>query len=217
MIEPSGFVSKLLTFVLAGCLATLVALVAALTQMFPLERTQVFLLGSRPNAEQTISIKEFDVTMKNIDAYKENFIKEYILARNQIVPSNILMRRKWRAGAEGPVFAYSSTEIYAALMKTDMWHAIMLGTYEPLTFRCDVSFDKILPRVTGGNLETFAVRFRYICTDESTGQSTSKDFTIAVSTEFREQVGWSERLDNPLGLKVVGYEPEIGGDPLNVL
>jgi type IV secretory pathway component VirB8 len=37
-----------------------------------------------------------------------------------------------------------------------------------------------------------------------------------VSVEFQPNVSWNERLDNPLGLKVVGYEVESGGgDPLD--
>jgi type IV secretory pathway component VirB8 len=206
-----------MTFVLAGCLTVLVVLIATLAQMFPLERTQVFLLGSRPAAEQVISIKKFDVNAQNLEVFKENFIKEYIVARNQIIPSNSIMRRKWRADAEGIVFSYSDVDVYSEFMKTDFWHAIMIGKYEPLTFRCDVLFDKIVPRKLGGDTETFAVIFRYVCGDESTGQTASKDFTIAVSVGFRKSVNWNERLDNPLGLKVVGYEPESGGEPLNPL
>lgn len=218
MVEPSGFVSRLMTFVLAVCLAVLVIMIVTLNQMFPLERTQIFFLDSRPNAEQTIKIQNFDINPKNLGVFKENFIREYITARNQIIPSNVAMRHKWRADANGIVYALSSIDVYAAFMKTDLWHAIMVGKYEPFTFRCDVSFDRISPRKTGEKIETYAVSFRHICSDESTGQSTPKDFTIAVSLEFQSGINWNERLDNPLGLKVVGYEVENKGkDPLNVL
>jgi type IV secretory pathway component VirB8 len=208
-----------MTFVLACCLTALLALIAALSQMFPLERTQVFFLESRPQADQIISIEKFDVTPQNIGAYKENFIREYVAARNRIIPSNADMRLKWRADSSGLVFAYSSLDVYSEFIKTDMWHAIMVGKYEPLTFRCDVLFDKIAPRQLGSQPEKYAVKFRYVCGDErdkSTGQTLSKDFTIAVSLEFQNRLKWDERLDNPLGLKIVGYEVEDGGDdPLN--
>jgi len=54
------------------------------------------------------------------------------------------------------------------------------------------------------------------------GQYLSKTFTIAVSLAFLPNIRWNERLDNPLGLKVVGYVVESddsGGrnDPLNPL
>jgi type IV secretory pathway component VirB8 len=50
------------------------------------------------------------------------------------------------------------------------------------------------------------------------GQYLSKTFTIAVTLAFLPNIRWNERLDNPLGLKVVGYVVEDGGnDPLNPL
>jgi type IV secretory pathway component VirB8 len=153
----------------------------------------------------------------NLDVFKDNFIKEYITVRNQIIPSNPVMRRKWRADPDGLVYAYSSIDVYSSFMKTDLWHAIMVGKYEPLTFRCDVSFDKIVPRKIDRESEKYAVMFRWICSDESTGQSTTKDFTIAIGLAFQTSLNRDERLDNPLGLKVVEYEPETGVDPLNWL
>lgn len=218
MIEPTSLLSRLMAFVLAGCLTILIIMIVTLSQMFPLERTQIFFLASEPKSDQVISIKNFNVDARDLATYKENFIKEYIIARNQIVPSYPVMRRKWRADAIGSVFVYSSPDIYADFMKTDMWNAIMIGRYEPLAFRCDVSFYKTEPRRLGGAIEQYAVKLRYICADESTGQSEAKDFTIAISVAFQSNVNWNERLDNPLGLKVVGYEIEDGGrDPLNVL
>ena len=154
----------------------------------------------------------------NLGTFKENFIKQYIVARNQIIPSYFAMQRRWRADSEGLVYAMSSIEIYAEFTRTDMWHAVMIGRVEPLTFRCDVSFGRIVLRARRieENFETYAVNFRYICEDESAGQSIAKDFTIAISIAFQDSVNWNERLDNPLGLKVVGYEIESAhGDPLN--
>jgi type IV secretory pathway component VirB8 len=215
MIEPSGLVSRLMTFVLAGCLTVLAALAATLAEMFPLERTQVFFLTSGPRSEQVVSIQNFDMNRQNLDIYRDNFIKEYITARNQISPSGAAMQRKW--DTSGLVRNYSSLDVYRAFMDTEMWHAIMQGMYDRIPFRCDVNFDKpIAPRETGGEIKKYAVSFKYVCADESTGQSTSKDFTIAVSLAFQPNLKWSERLDNPLGLKVVGYEAEsAGGDPLD--
>lgn len=217
MIEPSGFVSRLMTFVLAGCLTALVVLIVALAQMFPLSRTQIFFLADQPKSDRMISIEKFDMTAQNLGTYKENFIKEYVIARNEIAPSNTAMRRRWRVG-DGPVYAYSSIDVYADFKQTDFWYAIMEGKYEPLMFRCEVSFDKIMPRETGGEIEKYAVRFHYICTDEFAGHKVAKDFTISIGLQFQTKLRWSERLDNPLGLKVVAYEIESGGgDPLNIL
>jgi type IV secretory pathway component VirB8 len=218
MLEPSRLLSRVMAFTLAGLAAALAALIAALSGMFPLERTQVFFLSTRPESAQIINITKFDMAVENLDAYKESFIKEYITARNQIVPDYPLMRRKWRADGGGLVFNYSDMDVYRGFMKTDMWHAIMEGKYEPFSFRCDVSFDKIVPRERGGEIEKFAARFRYICSDKSTGQGAPKDFTIRLGLRFQTELNYGERFDNPLGLKVVEYIVEDGGgDPLNWL
>ena len=215
MIEPSKLISRMMTFVLAGCLTVLFVLVVTLGNMFPLERTQVFLMRGALETDQTVAITRFDVNRQNLEAFKENFIRRYITVRNEIYPSNEVMQRRWQANAAGSVYAYSSLEIYSEFRNLDMWNAVMIGRYEPLMFRCDVSFGRIVPRVRG---VTYAVPFRFICTDESTGQSMHKDFTIAVTIAFQDTIGWGERLSNPLGLKVVGYRVESGGghDPLSL-
>jgi len=205
MIEPSSLISRLMTFVLAGCLTTLVVLVATLAQMFPLERTQVFMLHARPAADQIISVERFDININNMEAFKENFIKDYITLRNQIFPNYAAMRRKWRTGPEGMVYAFSSTGVYADFKKTDLWFAVMEGRREEMNFRCDVVFNRaIAPR----SPNVYAVRFRWICSDETTGQAIAKDFTIRIGLEFPRTLNWNERLDNPLGLKVSEYAVE---------
>ena len=218
MIEPNSLISRLMTFVLASALVLLIILITTLFKLFPLERTQVLFLSSEPSAGRVIAIQKFDINNENLSIYKENFLKEYMVKRNQIIPDNATMRNIWRADSGGIVYNYSSTDVYKKFMATDFWHAIMIGRFEPLTFKCDVSFDKIVLRRRRPEFETYAITFRWICSNENdTRQTASKDFTIAVSLAFQSNLDWNERLDNPLGLKVVGYEVESGGnDPLNI-
>jgi len=220
MIEPSSLVSRMMTFVLAGCLTALLVLIFTLFEMFPLERTEIFFLSSGPRSEQTITIRDFDVNNASIGTYKENFIKEYINARNQIVPDNVAMQRRWRI--PGIVYAYSSLDVYSVFKETDFWKAIMEGRFEPLPFKCDVSFaGRPAPRARApdNKSEKYAVNMKYICRDsrdKNTGHEVQENFTIAVTLAFQDNLDWNERLDNPLGLKVVGYEVEGGKpDPLN--
>lgn len=217
MIAPTGLISRLFTFVMAACLTTLVILIATLYSMFPLERTQVFFLTSRPANDQFIKIEGFDMSPTNMQAFKERFIREYMVARNQIVQSNNAMQIRWRPN--GLVHSYSSLEIFQEFIRTNLWRAIMENRHEPLFFRCDVSFGRIRLRTA----DTFEVNFAHICRDvlnENPGQSISNNFTIAVTVEFQPELRWNERLDNPLGLKVVGYVVEQDGrdgnsDPLD--
>jgi len=223
MIEASSLSSRLFTFVLAACLTTLVVLIVTLAGMFPLERAQIFFLTSRPADNQIIAIQNFDMNRGSLDTYKQQFIREYIIARNQIMPSNHVMRARWRVG--GLVHSYSSLPVFQEFVRTRFWHAVMEGRHEPLTFRCDVTFDRIAPRGRTPDAETFAVTFRHICriddafiTPDFAGQECSKTFTMAVTVEFLPNIRWDERLDNPLGLRVIGYTTEDGGnDPLNPL
>jgi type IV secretory pathway component VirB8 len=216
MIEPTSLISRLMVFVMAGAVTVLIVLIATLSEMFPLERTQIFFLKSEPSANQVISIEKFGMTLANIGEYKNVFIKEYVVKRNQILPDNGTMQTRWRSDKNGVVYAYSSIDVYSKFIDTEMWNAVMVGKYQPLTFNCNVSFGKIIPRQRTSDFEKYAVNFRYICYDESARQSISKDFTIALSLAFQTNINWDERLENPLGLKVVGYEIESGDtDPLN--
>lgn len=216
MIEPTSLISRLMVFVMAGAITVLIVLIITLSEMFPLERTQVFFMKSEPSANQVISIEKFGMTLANMGQYKDAFIKEYVEKRNQILPNNETMQLRWRSDKNGIVYSYSNIDVYSKFMDTEMWNAIMVGKYQPLTFNCNVSFGKISPRQRTQDFEKYAVKFRYICYYESARQSVSKDFTIALSLAFQTKINWDERLENPLGLKVVGYEIESGGtDPLN--
>ena len=60
-----------------------------------------------------------------------------------------------------------------------------------------------------------AVSFRYFC-ENNNRQTVKKDYTILIKIEIENKLKWSERLQNPLGMKVVEYSIETGGnDPLD--
>jgi len=216
MIEPPRLLSRLMAFVLAGSLAIFIVLVAALERMFPLEKTQIFFLSSKLEPDQVVAIQRMDLNPNSLEAYKISFIKDYMIKRNSVYPSNTAMRRIWYAGASSPLYAYSDEEVFRAMTKTDLYYAVMEGKWEPLIFNCGVTFAKqpeLHTRATG----TYSVRISYQCKDDSSGQTQSKPFTILVSVKVMDSVRWNERLDNPLGLKVVGYEVMDGDpDPLDV-
>lgn len=214
ILEPNTFTARMMSFVLAAAIATSLALVFAVSNMFPLTRTQVFLLNSHRAEGQVIEIQQLPVNDKTLTNYKENFIKEYIRARNEIIPNINVMRYKWRS-PDGPVYIWSSKEVYASFTETQLWSAFMQDA--PNTqFSCPIEFQSpvIEPR---GN-DKFAVRFRWFCTSESAGQTQPKDFTIVIGLTYAPEVKWNARQENPLGLQVSEYRIESGGDdPLNVL
>ena len=217
-IEPPVLISRLFTFVFAGALTVALVLVLAVVRLTPLTRTQIFFLTTVPHDAMEISLTSVAIDDRNMEIFKESFIKEYIKARNEIIPNAAAMQRRWRAEYNGTVFVWSSPEIYAHFAQRRMVNALMLDIPE-FEFRCSVNFGQIAPRANN----KFAVGFLYSCTDadgqplrDSAGQPLRKEYTIAIQLEMRPKIKWEERLRNPLGLKVIEYMIEVGGsDPLD--
>ena len=209
-LEPPVLLSRLMTFVFAGALAVALILVLTIVRIAPLQRTQVFFLTTTPHDNLEISLETLPVNDHNIGIYKESFIKEYIKARNEIIMNAGVMQRRWRADAGGQVYGWSSPDVFAAFYDTRMVTAMRTETPD-FEFRCSVEFKNIAPRAEN----QFAVSFVYSCVDNA-GQPTRKDYTILIKLDMQRRIKWSERLRNPLGIRVVEYKVENGeSDPLN--
>lgn len=219
-IEPPVLLSRLMTFVFAAALVVVVVLVVTLAKMYPLNRTQIFFLTTQPRSDLEIRLSSFSPDDKNIETYKYAFIKEYIKARNEIIPNSGVMQKKWSVGMDGYVHMWSTPDVYEAFTKTAMWTAYM-NELPDFMFRCPVEFydNPIAPRTEN----TYAVSFRYFCTN-SDGQSDDenstivlrKDYTIVLKLEMEDTIRWTDRMQNPLGIRVSEYRIESGDvDPLD--
>jgi type IV secretory pathway component VirB8 len=186
--------------------------------MYPLNRTQIFFLTTQPRVDLEIRLSSLTPDAENLEVYKHAFIKEYIKARNEIIPNAGVMRRKWSAGADGTVYMWSTPEVYEQFTKTGMWTAYM-NELPGFDFRCPVEFIGIYPRAEN----TYAINFRYFCTNSNGQDDTEtstiivkKDYTIVLKLELENTIKWTDRLQNPLGIRVSQYEIESGdGDPLD--
>ena len=213
-IEPPILLSRLMTFVFAAALVVVVVLVVTLAKMFPLNRPQIFFLTTQPRSDLEIRLYPMTPRDENVDIYKRSFIKEYIKARNEIIPNVGVMRRKWSNTDDGIVNMWSTPDVYAALTQTDLWTAYM-NDVPDTEFYCPVDFapNAIAPRSD----DTYAVSFTYFCTNNN-GQTDKKDYTIVIRLESDENptIKWGDRLNNPLGIRVAEYTVESGnGDPLD--
>ncbi len=213
-IEPPILLSRLVVFLFAGAVVVLAALGFTLYKMFPLNRPQVYFLMTQPRENLEITLTELPPTDENMKWFMRAFIREYIKARNEITPDSRAMLRKWNNDENGVVHTWSTPDVYAAFTQTNMWTALMNNTPD-FEFSCSVEFENgaITPRTA----DTFAVSFKYFCED-SGGQTDKKDYTIIVKLQMDDNatLKWSDRLDNPLGLRVSEYKIESGnGDPLN--
>lgn len=216
-IEPPILLSRLLIFVFAAMVVVLGVLGVTLYNMYPLDRPQIFFLMTAPQNNLDIVVAEMVPNEGEMfDNFKRTFIREYIRARNEIVPDARIMREKWSNGAEGVVNSWSTSEIYNDFTKTNMWNAWMSGVPD-FEFSCSVEFETgaIEPRDRAGT--EYSVNFRYFCSD-SDRQMDKKDYKIRVKLDMADgtQIKWGERLNNPLGIRVSEYVIESGnGDPLD--
>ncbi len=210
-IEPPILLSRLVVFVFAGMAVVLFALFVTLGKMFPLNRPEIFFITTKPANASSIQISELPVDGENVADYKRAFVMEYVRARNEVERNITTMRRKW--GSNGGIVAiWSDAKVYDAFKRTDMYNAIS-ADYPDFAFNCPVTF-------IGAPMElkenTYTVTMRYYC-DSNTGPTSKKDYKIRVGLAIDEDanIQWNERLNNPLGLKVVEYTVLNGNDPLD--
>ena len=90
----------------------------------------------------------------------------------------------------------------------------LFGEYPDFEFKCPVD---IIGTPQTFRKDQYTVKMRYYCS-YSGGQTEIKDYTILVGLTVDDaQIKWTERLDNPLGLKVSQYIVEGGADPLDTV
>ena len=98
--------------------------------------------------------------------------------------------------------------------KTTMFTALM-SEMPDFDFTCPVVFEGA--PIYLASEDRYQVKFRYFCAD-STGRTWPKDYTIKIklTSDQSPQIKWTDRIENPLGLRVQEYTVVEGdGDPLN--
>lgn len=213
-IEPPFLMSRILTLVLATAVVVLIALVITLGKMFPLEHPEVFFLEAIQRNNIDVKLTEMP---QNLAKYKTEFIKEYVKVRNEVSPNIALMQRKWN-DLDGIVHTMSTPQVFNAFSNTDMWAAVMQGDIPP-TFTCRVNFPDsyaVIPYRSARGDNEYEVRFYYGC--DLDGQTYTKDYKIRIKIDVSDNqtIKFSDRLENPLGIKVVEYNNlDNTGDPLD--
>lgn len=213
-VEPPVLLSRITVFVLATALVVLGVLVMTLTNMFPLNRPQIFFLQTEPRDDLVVKLIEVPPVDNNMEEYKKAFVREYVRHRNEVFTNPVVMQSKWNA-EDGIVRKMSTDDVYKKFAETDMFFAIM-GGMPGFDFQCPVSF--LGPPKYLSNDDVYHVQIRYFCTDNNTGQTIPKDYTIKIVLDayVDKQMKWVDRIENPLGLRVGEYTVVEGdGDPLD--
>lgn len=221
-IEPPVLISRVMTFVLAAAMIVLTVLFVTLYNMFPLNRPQIFFLRTVVRDNYDVKLVEMPPESVHLDNYKIAFVREYVRHRNEVFTDPETMLKKWNAD-DGAVRTMSSEDVYTDFANTGMFNAMMLGGMPNFTFRCPVNFyNAPIPMVAedeyGAGTNTFLVKFQYFC-ENSAGRTPEKDYTIKIKIQSDEgtNIKWADRIENPLGLRVVEYTISSGGsDPLNM-
>lgn len=213
-IEPPILLSRLMTFVFAATVVIATVLFITLYNMFPLDRPQIFFLRSQLREEREITLYPLPAQDANYDYFVRGFLREYVKARNEIVPNIADMRKKWNNDSNSVMHAWSAPDVYEQLQSTNMWRAIMNDSPD-FEFSCPVEFER--GAVTPFADNTYDVKFSYFCADNN-GQISKKNYTIRIKVEpvATKKMKWQDRLSNPLGIFVSEYSVISGnGDPLN--
>ena len=209
-IEPPILVSRLMTFVMATSLVVLGVLVFTLDKMFPLNRPQVFFLTSQMMDDQELTLTE--INTEDMDGYKKQFIKEYVRARNEIVPDLAIMRSKWANSSYGMVRTWSSDEVFGKFAETQMPNIINQNLDEVFDITCKVEFpfdNALIPDINAGTPDTYVVKFDYKCSYGPLGdQEYAQTYAIRVQlqSDANGSIKWADRMENPLGVRVIGYD-----------
>lgn len=221
-IEPPILISRLMTFVFVATVVMSAVLFFTLYNMFPLKRPQVFFLLSQQRADRVITLTELQAKndQQHYEYFIRGFIREYVKARNEIVPNIAEMRKKWNNDNNSVMYAWSSPAVYEQLQSTNMWRAFMNDSPD-FEFECPVEFEygAVAPFQEDKNQKTYDVKFSYYCRDtDNNRQISKKNYTIRITldTTPKEQMKWQDRLTNPLGIYVSEYSIiSDNGDPLN--
>ena len=213
-VEPPVLLSRLMTFVLATAIVVLGVLAMTLANMFPLNRPQIFFLTTEVRDNLDVKLIEMPPVDNNLEDYKMAFVREYVRHRNEVFTNPVVMQSKWNA-EDGIVRKMSTDDVYKKFAETDMFFSIMSGM-PGFDFQCPVNF--MGAPVYMSRDDAYQVKIRYFCTDNNTGQTIPKDYTIKIVLDAGadKQIKWVDRIENPLGLRVSEYTIVEGdGDPLS--
>ena len=225
VIEPPVLLSRILTFVLAASVVVLAVLVIALVKLAPLERPEVFFLVNNTLSVHT-AIKPLvpdSLNERAINDYEEGFVREYIIARNTLVPNVALVTKNW----SNVIKPWSSNRVYSALTRTTLYSEYTSSNTPP-ALSCSVNFiDKnkeqsVIKTGHDAKYDEYTVTFAWVCKN-SGGQTTSKNYKIRIRIQSvldDKALNTLENLnklrDNPLGTRVIEYTVLSGnGDPLD--
>ncbi|MDR2685507.1 MAG: hypothetical protein LBB23_01890 [Rickettsiales bacterium] len=190
--------SRIMGFALAAQLVVIFVLWATLDGLFPLVKKQVFFAAE---SERYIAVAPYYPDAKNLELFKQNFIRQYVVERLSVYPSSRTMSRRW--GMTGRVRAWSTSEVFREFSAEPLTKEVLAA--EPFWTTRIVFLENPTPR----GQDRYAIRVRKI-KELVAGHTTQEEATIILKLHFEDSrnIRWNDRLDNPFGVQVADYRIE---------
>jgi len=174
-----------------------VVLGIAINALSPLIRVEPMLVTFKDRSEQLVKIEPFERGTTGFELMTESLVRDYVLARHEIVLDDAELRRRW--GGRGLVAHRSSPEEYARFVSETA------PKYDEIRQR------RLMRTVTVHRVSKIADGYWQVefATEDFLGGTTKvgeQRWVASLTVGYvPREVSWEDRYMNPLGFIVSGY------------
>jgi type IV secretory pathway component VirB8 len=169
----------------------------AIAGLAPLVRVEPMLLSFKDKSEQIVRVEPFSKGTSGFELMTEMLVRDYVLARHEIVLDEGEMRRRW--GGEGIVAHRSDPDEYRRFV------AEMAAKYEEIRQKRLVRTASVhrVSKIADGYWQVEFSTSDY----DSTNRKLGEGLWVASMTVgyYPREVNWQDRFMNPLGFIVTAY------------
>jgi type IV secretory pathway component VirB8 len=180
---------------LSLCLNLLLGL--AINSLSPLVRVEPMLLTFKERSEQIVKIEPFQRGSSGFELMTEMLVRDYVLARHEIMLDEGEMRRRW--GGRGLVAYRSTPEEYARFVAET---APKFAAIHQARLIRSVAIHRV-SKIAEGYWQVAFSSFDQ--SDGGHGGGEERWVASLTVTYLRREVNWEDRYMNPLGFVVSNY------------
>ncbi|MCQ2914927.1 MAG: VirB8/TrbF family protein [Alphaproteobacteria bacterium] len=193
--------ARAFAIVSAVALCANLVLIIAIMRLFPLQRTEPFLLSFQSSDKQFATIRRLPKDMSTEEVLSEALIRQYVMLRNTMVADLEEMKTRW--GEDGPVRWMSSNKVFKIFSdaKKDWLERIRI---DGLTR--EVRIESVV-RTPTPNIWFVDIMTKDMLPESDQPETQSWRIIVEIDYFYREKriITYSDRLQNPLGFTIVNY------------
>jgi type IV secretion system protein VirB8 len=169
----------------------------AIASLTPLVRVEPMLLSFKDRSEQVVKVEPFSRGTRGFELMTEMLVRDYVLARQEIVLDEAEMRHRW--GGQGIVAFRSDADEYRRFV------AEMASKYE------EVRQKRLVRTITIHRTSKVAegywqVEFSANDYDGNNNKIDESLWVASLNTSYvAREINWEDRFMNPLGFIVTAY------------